>query len=56
MLLKVISLTLLTSVVFNINIGRENCVSVWTFCYDSMEIDMERNGSFNNQSESGYLD
>ncbi|KAG2410095.1 LEC14B protein [Vigna angularis] len=36
--------------------GRENCVSVWTFCYDSMEIDKESNDSFNNQSGSGYLD
>ncbi|XP_027917137.1 telomerase Cajal body protein 1 [Vigna unguiculata] len=36
--------------------GRENCVSVWTFCCDSMEIDMKSNGSFNDQSESGNLD
>ncbi|KAL2343960.1 hypothetical protein Fmac_005245 [Flemingia macrophylla] len=37
--------------------GNENCVSMWSFCYDStMEIDLKNNGSFNNQSESGYLD
>ncbi|XP_020231456.1 telomerase Cajal body protein 1 isoform X2 [Cajanus cajan] len=37
--------------------GNENCVSVWSFCYDStMETDLKNNGSFNNQSESDYLD
>ncbi|XP_027346962.1 telomerase Cajal body protein 1 isoform X1 [Abrus precatorius] len=36
--------------------GRENCVSVWTFCSDSMmEIDLNNDGSFNNRSESGVF-
>ncbi|RZC03622.1 Telomerase Cajal body protein 1 isoform C [Glycine soja] len=33
--------------------GRENCLSMWTFCCDSMmETDLKNDGSFNNQSES----
>ncbi|XP_061367687.1 uncharacterized protein LOC133310727 [Gastrolobium bilobum] len=37
--------------------GRENCVALWSFFYDSlMEKDLKDDGSFNNQSESGYLD
>ncbi|CAL0331421.1 unnamed protein product [Lupinus luteus] len=35
----------------------ENCVSVWSFCYNStMENDVKDDGSLNNQPESGNLD
>ncbi|CAL5213439.1 unnamed protein product [Lathyrus oleraceus] len=33
--------------------GRENCVSVWSFCYDSKMEDFKDDDSFNNQSGSG---
>ncbi|KAK2383095.1 guanine nucleotide-binding protein subunit beta-1 [Trifolium repens] len=36
--------------------GRENCVSVWSFCYDSKMEDFKDDGSFNDQSGSGSLD
>lgn len=38
-------------------IGRENCVSVWSFCYDAMtENNLKDDDSFNNQNGSGSLD
>ncbi|KAK7278155.1 hypothetical protein RJT34_23180 [Clitoria ternatea] len=37
--------------------GQENCLSVWSFhCDSTMELDSKNDGSFNNQSESGYFD
>lgn len=36
--------------------GRENCVSVWSFCYDSKMEDLKDDDSFNNQSGSGSFD
>lgn len=36
--------------------GRENCVSVWSFCYDSKMEDFKGDDSFNNQSGSGSFD
>ncbi|XP_058735493.1 uncharacterized protein LOC131607509 [Vicia villosa] len=36
--------------------GRENCVSVWSLCYDSKMEDFKDDDSFNNQSGSGSLD
>ncbi|CAI8618137.1 unnamed protein product [Vicia faba] len=36
--------------------GRENCVSLWSFCYDSKMEDFKEDDSFNNQSGSGSLD
>nr|AFK42969.1 unknown [Lotus japonicus] len=37
--------------------GRENCISVWSFYYDSMiEKDFKDNGSCNNQSGNEYMD
>ena len=59
MVLKVVSQGLLLFIDnFDLfNVGHENCVSVWSFCYDSMmKNDLKDDGSFNNQSESANLD
>ncbi|XP_004504976.1 uncharacterized protein [Cicer arietinum] len=36
--------------------GRENCVSVWSFYYDSKMDDFKDDGSFNNQAGNGSFD